>query len=239
VWHKPRPWFLWVLAIGLASGLAHNLLLFGSASQLARGFIGHASVAAVVVGTWLTWVFITFALAALLDNARLMAGLGRRVRIDLLQPHALRPFGSVAVLSTLMVVGAMAAFPVMFVDRELSAMAYVPGLVAMAVPMLLLAALPLWPVHRRLRQAKAEAVADVNRRIGAAVDAAGSEPGMAVDDRALAVLAPLLTYRQEVVQASEWPVDISVVRRLGLYLIIPPLTWVGAALIEKLLDVLL
>ncbi len=239
VWHKPRAWFLWVLGIGLASGLAHNLLVFGSASELAHGFISYPHVAAVVVGTWLTWILITLALAALLDNARLMAELGRATRIDLLQPHRLRPIGTVAVLSTLMVVGAMAAFPVMFLDRELSAMAYVPGLIAMAIPMFLLAALPVWPAHRRLSRAKADAIAELNRRIDAVVAGAGSPPAMMADDEALATLAPLLTYRQELMQMSEWPVDVGVVTRLGLYLVIPPLTWVGAALIEKLLDTFL
>jgi len=190
----------------------------------------------VVLGTSLTWIVITLALAALLDNASLLAGLGRVVRIDLLQPQTLRPFGSVAVLSTLMVVGAMAAFPIMFVDRELSVMAYVPGLVAMGVPMLLLALLPVLPLHKRLSRVKAQAIAEVNRRIGAAVTPDTSDSAIPAENEVLATLASLLTFRQELAQASEWPVDIGVVTRMGFYLVIPPLTWVGAALIEKLLD---
>jgi len=35
---------------------------------------------------------------------------------------------------------------------------------------------------------------------------------------------------------SEWPFDVGVITRLGLYLIIPPLTWIGAVLIERLVD---
>jgi hypothetical protein len=236
VWRKPKRWFVWVLGIGVVSGLAHNLLLLGSARELVGGFLSHPEIAAVVLGTSLTWIIITLALAALLDNARLLAGLGRVVRIDLLQPQTLRPFGGVAVLSTLMVVGAMAAFPIMFVDRELSAMAYVPGLIAMGVPMLLLALLPVLPLHKRLSRVKAQAIAEVNRRISAAVNPDTSDGAVPAENEVLATLAPLLTFRQELAQASEWPVDIGVVTRLGFYLIIPPLTWVGAALIEKLLD---
>jgi hypothetical protein len=37
-------------------------------------------------------------------------------------------------------------------------------------------------------------------------------------------------------QVPEWPFDIGLLARLLLYLILPPLTWVGAALIENLVD---
>jgi hypothetical protein len=51
-----------------------------------------------------------------------------------------------------------------------------------------------------------------------------------------ATIAPLLIYRREIGRISDWPMDINVVTRLGLYLIIVPLTWVGAALIENAVD---
>ena len=35
---------------------------------------------------------------------------------------------------------------------------------------------------------------------------------------------------------STWPFDTGALTRLSLYLIIPPLTWAGAALIERLVD---
>ena len=38
---------------------------------------------------------------------------------------------------------------------------------------------------------------------------------------------------------SEWPFDVGVMTRLAFYLVIPPLTWVGAALIENAVDALL
>ena len=46
-------------------------------------------------------------------------------------------------------------------------------------------------------------------------------------------------YRREIAQASTWPFDSSNLTRLLFYLIIPPLTWAGAALIENLVDWLL
>ena len=58
----------------------------------------------------------------------------------------------------------------------------------------------------------------------------------ASDQPGLGDLAPVLIYRREIAEASEWPFDMSVMGRLALYLIIPPLTWIGAALIEILID---
>ena len=49
-------------------------------------------------------------------------------------------------------------------------------------------------------------------------------------------LEPLLILRREVLSAPEWPFDTTTMGRLALYLIIPPLTWIGAALIEIVVD---
>jgi len=49
-------------------------------------------------------------------------------------------------------------------------------------------------------------------------------------------LLPLLNYRREIAQHSTWPFDIGNLTTLLFYLIIPPLTWVGAALIENLVN---
>ncbi|MCB1843012.1 MAG: hypothetical protein KDI09_08645, partial [Halioglobus sp.] len=52
-------------------------------------------------------------------------------------------------------------------------------------------------------------------------------------------LATLLVYRRELADLPGWPFDISNVTRLSLYLVIPPLTWVAAALIENVVDAML
>ena len=98
VWHKTRAWFSWVLSIGIVSGLAHNLALFGSPSVLANDIASDAPAAAIFGGTCLIWVVLTLSLAALLDNALVFRDLARHTRINLLQPQHLRPFGTVAVI---------------------------------------------------------------------------------------------------------------------------------------------
>jgi hypothetical protein len=227
---KPRHWFGIVLGIGAAAAVLHNLLLEGSRSGLAPGARRSNADVAVMLGTTLTWLTMTLVVSALMDNARQLARLARDVRIHLLDPEPLRPFASIAVSSTLALIGAQAAFPILIVADDPSLVAFVPGLLATAVPMVLLATWPIWPLHERLAEARRSLLDALNRQIA-------SEP---LPDphhpESLARLAPLLSYRREILDVSEWPFDLGTMTRLGLYLIIPPLTWVGAALIERLVD---
>lgn len=233
VYRKPLAWLGSVLVIGLASGTAHNLLLHGSAGALLADGLNTPPEVATTLGTWLTWLVMTTVIAALLDNALMLRRAARVCRVNLLHTRRLRPFATVAVISTLAIIGAQAAFPLMAIENDLEAAAYVPGLLATGIPMLILAALPIWPIHRRMARARDLAIADVDRHI-----AALPAPDLQRPDT-IAALNPLLTYRRELREVSVWPFDAGVLTRLALYLIIPPLTWVGAALIENVVNAFL
>jgi hypothetical protein len=173
---------------------------------------------------------MTAAIVELIDVARLFARIAGFVHVDLLQPRSLTPFARIAVTSTLAIIGAQAAFPIMWVDRDISWLATVPGLVATGVPMLFLFAMPILPVHRAIAAAKRAELASLDRDIARVGDHAD------VRGPALDRLVPLLAYRREIETAREWPFDTSVTGRLAFYLVIPPFTWVAAALIEKIIE---
>lgn len=226
VHHKSRHWFVTVLGIGIMAAAAHNVML-ATGDAIDVGV--RPAWLAMIFGTTLTWIVLTIVIAALIDNAALLNGLARTVRLNPLTSAQLHPFARVAVLSTLAIVGAQAAFPIMILDTDMNPVAFVPGLVATAVPMIVLALLPVWPLHRRLRAAKHALLQDVERRINTA-PAPGSGP------QAIAALGPLLAWRREIRALPEWPFDSGIVGRLAFYLIIPPLTWVAAALIQHLVE---
>jgi hypothetical protein len=230
LYDKPLPWLAWVLAIGVTSGTAHNLLLFSAFGDYNGAGRWTTPMVAVAVGTQMTWIVVTVAVAALIDNAIVLNRAARHSRVEPFNPERLRPFASVAVVSTLALIGAQAVFPVMFVDDDLSAAAYLPGMLATGLPMLLMAVLPVWPVHQRLAATKRRLLEDTNRRIARLPLPDPDRPD------SIATLAPLLAYRREIRAISEWPFDISVMARLALILVIPPLTWVGAALVENLVE---
>ncbi|MEZ5558177.1 MAG: hypothetical protein R3E86_06470 [Pseudomonadales bacterium] len=230
IYRKPIVWFVVVLALGNLAWILQSLMLFGSPAEFFHQVSESAAVAAVVLGTVLVWNVMTLVLGALIDSARLFGHVARYARVELLDPARLRPFANIAVLSTLSIIGAQAAFPIMLLQSELDSAAFVPGFIATSVPLVLLAVLPVWPVHARIAAAKQALLETLNQRIAELPAPDPRRP------ESLARLAPLLTYRREILQAPEWPFDMGNLTRLGLYLIIPPLTWIGAALIEHLVD---
>ncbi|MFB0932666.1 MAG: hypothetical protein QMB60_00780, partial [Pseudomonadales bacterium] len=106
-------------------------------------------------------------------------------------------------------------------------------LLATGLPMLMLFIIPMWPVHKRLMAMKRAELDLVAMNIEAESDKGTSPAG---DFVLLQRIIPLLSYQRELNQMSTWPIDMGSMSRLSLYLIIPPLTWVGAALIENLVD---
>jgi hypothetical protein len=220
---------LQVAALGLAAGLLHNLALASPVGLLAVVRTSAAD-AAIVAGTWVVWLIMTTAIFGLIDVARAFARLGARVRVDLLQPRALTPFARVAVFSTLAIIGAQAAFPILWLNAELSVTASLPGLVATVIPMMFLFFLPIVSVHRTIAAAKRAELERLDGMVAKISQQEGDE------GRRVAQLVPVLAYRQEVERAREWPFDTSVTSRLGFYLVIPPLTWVASAVVERLLE---
>ena len=169
---------------------------------------------------------MTNAIVSLVDNALLFRNLAGEVAIDVLDTSKLTPFGSVAVSMTLALIGAQAAFPLLIVGTDTQWVSYAPGLMATGVPMVFLFLLPVIPIHQRIRAAKREMLAEL----------AGEISTRATTPPDYDALVPVLVYRREVLESSEWPFDTSVMGRLALYLIIPPFTWIGAALIEIVVD---
>jgi hypothetical protein len=49
-------------------------------------------------------------------------------------------------------------------------------------------------------------------------------------------LTDLLAYQERIESLRDWPMDASAFRRFGLYLLIPLGSWLGSALVERLLD---
>jgi hypothetical protein len=93
--------------------------------------------------------------------------------------------------------------------------------------------MPLLPIHRAISGAKRTELA----RLDATVATLNLSPPP--DDAALSRLMPILAYRSEIESASDWPFDTGVTGRLAFYLIIPPFTWAGAAVIQHFVDVAL
>jgi hypothetical protein len=97
--------------------------------------------------------------------------------------------------------------------------------------------IPVRRVHFALRTAKELELRWVRTEILRDRDVvrAGDRDG----SRAAQRLPGLLAYEARVASAREWPFDASTLVRFALYLSIPLFSWLGGALVERLVDQLL
>jgi len=175
-----------------------------------------------------TWGLVGLMLAWAEHNAFLLYRVGHRVHIDLFNLDALNPFGQSALRSMLIVVGALAITPLQAIDQAFRWVNYSTALMVGVPAMLVLLLVPIWSVHRQIRCRKREEL----QRVDAEIASASRE----LDDAALTRLNALLERRGHLSHLREWPLDFSLFSRIVFYVLIPPLAWAGAALVELAVD---
>jgi hypothetical protein len=94
---------------------------------------------------------------------------------------------------------------------------------------------PMRAVHQRIREAKYAELARVRERITKARNAAveRSEPGAAAE------LEGLLAWERRVGELHEWPFDVSTLARFSALLVLAVGSWLGGAVVERVLGVVL
>ncbi len=98
--------------------------------------------------------------------------------------------------------------------------------------------LPSLGVRRRVRAAKREELAHLSAEIRSVREQAAATEGprrREIESR----LATLLALKQHLGAAREWPFDLGTLGRFLLYAVIGVGSWLGAATVERLLDLLL
>ena len=91
--------------------------------------------------------------------------------------------------------------------------------------------LPSLGIHQRMREVKAAELARVRGEIGARVAALRNG-----DAASAAELPALLSWEARVAEVREWPLGGGVLIRFGLLVLIPLGSWLGGALVERLVD---
>lgn len=220
----PRRSMLLYTLLGVAMGLLHCWLLgvfgLGGLSRLTQGF-----------STLTLWIAMFWTIPPLLSNAEIFSWLGGRAEVDLLRPHRLAPFGATAVRPTLFVIGMLCAYPILVLPAEHGlSLASLLGFAASIASMFGLFFLPLRGIRRSILSARGEALARLDERLEIDGEIAGQDA-----DR-LREIVSLLSLRDRVAHVSSWPLDLAGIRRILLYVVLPPVTWTAAAMIEMLVN---
>jgi len=225
------------LGIGALSGFAHMSLIHGSVTGAVLEMSGSLTGFLSTLGALLVWMIMTTVITMLIKQTVFFGHLGaHHVRISLFTTRKLLPFARVSISSSLAIIGALALFPLIGIESGQNLREAVPGAIAILVPLMIMFVIPVWPIHHRLAALKERDMKAVNNRIDACLD---GQDTLDLEAPELRQLTLLLSYRREITQVSTWPFDMGNITRLILYLIIVPLTWAGAALIENLVDALL
>jgi hypothetical protein len=226
------------LALAGAAGIAIALgLLFAPGSWLAgRPSLGDpvfawAALRSSVLG-WLVMRTVVIELAVGFAFARLGE---RALRVDWLDPRPLAPFARKGLRSVLLLLLFWLWFS-LFLLAPWGRVVALPMLVlfpALCVAALLL---PVSGVHRRLVAAKGAELARLDGALHAEAEVNLTPAGGAPVG---ARLANLVAYRGLVEAANTWPFDFTVWLRFVLYVTLGVGSWLGAALVERVLGALL
>lgn len=152
--------------------------------------------------------------------------------IDLFDPSLVKPYAQQGVRSSLLAVVGLSVSANLWLDPNSPTLGTVSSVVMLVAASVLALVLPTWGVHQRLKAAKQAQLGCIRRAI-----AARHDPGTRTVDDAQQLPADLAVERR-LTEVSEWPFDAGSYGRVALYVFLGFGSWVGAALVERLLEAL-
>ena len=223
----------WRVVSGLAGITIALVLLFSPASwQNGRPPVGDpifvwAALRSSVLG-WLVARTVLIELAVGFGFSRLGE---RDVAVDWLDQGPLRPFARKGLRSVFLLL-LFSLFFSLFLLEPWGRVVAIPMLVLFPALCVFALLLPVSGVHRRLARAKTAELARVDSALRAEAEANLKE-GAAL--AAGARLSNLVAYRGLVEAANTWPFDLGVWLRFSVYVSLGLGSWLGGALVERLL----
>lgn len=183
--------------------------------------------------TALLWLAMFQLAVPLIDNARLFSLLGGTVQVNLYRPAELTSFGRAAIRPCLLIIALQCAYALLILPEEVRfGLGSSMGLIASMGLVAALFFLPLRGIRHNIALHKAQALTAIDAEL-----AALPQPGQTGPQaRELARAGNLLLLRDRLAAVSTWPLGLAGVSRFLFYLVLVPLTWVGAALVEMAMD---
>ena len=182
----------------------------------------------IVIGQFVTWAVVGLVLAFSFHNSFLLHKLGKLVKIDIYNLDSLNQFGRSSLTGLLIIMGVLALLPLQSIDAAFRLDNYVNALYVCIPASITLMLLPTWSLHRRIKLDKRTKLESINVEIASVSKSLENTP--------LYQLNALLDRRNYILHCRNWPMDLSIFSRVVFYVLIPPLAWAGAALMELALD---
>lgn len=150
--------------------------------------------------------------------------------IDLFDNSVVKPFAQQGVRSSLLAIISLSISANLWLDPNSPVIATATTVVLLVAAAALALLLPTWGIHLRLKAQKQSELDRLRKAI-----ASRRDPATRSVDDAQQLRADLALERR-LVEISEWPFDAGAYGRVALYVTLGLGSWVGAALVEQLLD---
>lgn len=212
--------------------VAASLAVIGSEADVASRGHGRAGLGWSLYQNALAfWLSVRVVVHDLQVSAR-FSRLGQRVHVDLLNLRPLAPFARRGLHGALVCIVALSIFSLIFLLGHAAPVA--PGFQALMLAVAAVAlVLPVRGVHREIVRAKTRDLERLTAEI------AKERHGLLEAGDASPRLVSLLALKTHLEAVREWPFDLPTVARFALYVAIGLGSWLGAAIVERVLDVLL
>jgi putative Mn2+ efflux pump MntP len=219
-----RPINARVPLIGMGFGLLYALLVNTPLAWLGDFFHANSVARSIVIGQAILWTLVGLALSYRLHTAFSYNKLGRTVRFDLLDFRRVAPFAKNGVDDVVAVAILLALSTTQSLDAQFRLENYAAAMLIALPAAGFLFLLPMLSIHRRLVQARAEYVEQMNSQIASA--------SRELSPDAIQKLELLMQHRDRAADILTWPLDWTIYSRLAFYIILPPIAWLGAAFVE-------
>ena len=191
----------------------------------------HAGFVVPLVGLIIMGWFLFRFMFLLIRNAIVISRTAGSIqRIDLFDTSLIRPYAQQGVRSSLLAVVCLSISANLWLDPKAPAVGTAVSVIMLVGASALALVLPTWGIHQRLKALKQVELKQVRQAI-----AARRDPDTRTADDAQQIRADLAIERR-LMEISEWPFDAGSYGRVALYIFLGFGSWVGAALVERLLE---
>jgi len=221
---------LFANAFGVAGALTMYLLFL---FEIDAPWRWNAEFFFILVGLLVMgWFNFRFMFLLVWNALRISRTAGTIENLDLFDPVLVKPYAQQGVRSSLLAVVGLSVSANLWLDPHSPALGTVSSVAMLVAASVLALVLPTWGVHQRLKAIKQAQLGSIRRAIAARHD----PQSRSVDD-AQQLRADLAVERR-LTEVSEWPFDAGSYGRVALYVFLGFGSWVGAALVERMLETL-
>lgn len=214
-----------VTAAGAMYGMAFNYSTHGLFHELVHGTAPAWEYAWGPLVLVALWTAVFHVLWTLFDNARMLGRIARyHVQVSLGHLDVMDVFGRAGVRYLLLMIVGLTVLPIQAIlAGRMTPLDFIPTLAIVLPVGLVMLVLPIFGAHRAIAAARDREIARVDRQIE-------TEPP--ASDR----LMLLTLYRHRIESTPAWPLSLRNLAQIGFYLVLPPLAWVAAALVESVVS---